>query len=137
MRIKNDTSRKKISTLDWLCYHFDKATGKPFLSYANQCAAEKFSILYEKLFSNYRLSSWQTYVDSGHTDNEFPLQENARRSLLKAIKVLGDDASFTADIILKSYTLPKVEKKYKMQRGKAKIRLREALDRLAENFGIK
>ena len=129
--------RNRISTIDWLCYHYDKTTGEPFLSDANQYAAEKFSILCEKMIANYRLSNWQSYVDKGHINSEINLNGNARQALHKALKTLGDDAAFTADIVLKNYSLPMAEKKHKISRGKAKVKLRQVLDRLADSFGIK
>lgn len=132
----NNTIKKRTSTIDWLCYHTDRATGEPFLTDANQYAAEKFSILCEKMLQNYRMSRWDDYVDRGHL-NEGLFANNARKILYKAIQTLGDDAIFTADIVIKNYSLPMAEKKHKMNRGKAKIVLRQALDRLADLFGLR
>lgn len=132
----NNFSKKRISTIDWLCYHYDRKTGEPFLTDAHQYVAEKFSILCEKMIANYRLSHWQDYVDNGHNKNEISLNGHARQILYKALKTLGDDATFTADIVLKNYSLVMAEKKYSLGRGNAKKKLRQALDRLVDMFGI-
>ncbi len=132
----NNTIKKRRSTIDWLCYHTDKTTGEPFLTDANQSAAEKFSILCEKMMTNYRISRWDDYVDSGHL-NEPLFTDNARKILYKALKALGDDATLTADIVIKNYSLPMAEKKHKISRGKGKIVLRQALDRLVDLFSLR
>ncbi len=132
----NNATKKRYSTIEWLCYHTDKTTGEPFLTDANQSAAERFSILCEKMLHNYRMSQWEDHVDSGHL-NEPLFADNARKILYKAIKALGDDAALTADIVIKNYSLPMAEKKHKISRGKGKIVLRQALDRLVDLFGLR
>jgi hypothetical protein len=132
----NNATKKRRSTIGWLSYHTDKTTGEPFLTDANQSAAERFSILCEKMLHNYRMSQWEDYVDGGHL-NEPIFADNARKILHKALKALGDDAALTADIVIKNYSLPMAEKKHKISRGKGKIVLRQALDRLADLFGLR
>ncbi len=132
----NSITKKRTSTVDWLYYHYDKNTGEPFLSDANHVAAEKFNILCEQMIKNYRMSYWGTYIDKGHNKNDMILTGNTRKILYNALQILGNDAALTADIVLKNYSLPMAEKKHKISRGKAKIVLRQALDRLADAFGL-
>lgn len=137
MGIKNYTPKRRISTIDWLSYHYDRNTKKPFLENIHQSVAQKFSILCEKMISNYRVSRWHEHTDNGHIKKEMPLQINARKALYDAIKTLDNDIGFVVDIVIRDYSLRKVEKKYKLHRGKAKIKLRHLLDKLAVTFGIK
>lgn len=132
----NKNYKVKTSAISWLASHCDKKTGEPFLSYANEYAAEKFSILCEKMVQNYKLSRWDDYIELGHFNNSLVTLENPRQTLQKALKILGDDAVLTADIIIRNYSLPKAERKHNIARGKAKVKLRKALDKLADLFGI-
>ncbi|MFT6072675.1 MAG: hypothetical protein ACJARD_000889 [Alphaproteobacteria bacterium] len=125
---------RKNSTIDWLCHHLNKATGKPFLTLENQNAADKFAGLCEKMIANYRLSRWDDYVDKGHLKTHTSLMGNVRKILHHSLETLGKDAELTADIVIKNFSLSAVEKKHKIGRGKAKIILKDALDRLVDLF---
>lgn len=133
---KSKFNNRRMSTVDWLSRHINKRTGKPYLSYVNQCAAEKFIVLCERLMGQYRLSNWQSFVDKGHFEEKTPCTGNVRKILIKALKELGKDAELTTDILLKNYPLTEAEQKYNLKRGRAKQILCEALDKLAEVFEL-